>query len=186
MPDIQDPGPGRKLQRRYRLIGTTPAPFLSPELVPVVLIDDLTEETPAIDFAIVGDLQAAVVAERSQTGLRNPAASNMTIEQVELRFVPASLSNYRLGVTGPALAVLSTPIWQDSGRSGVPVGEVLTDTDAAGASGVLCDGSVLANTLVVIPLPNYVIQPGDQIRLSLETLNVTFRFWWTWGERRAE
>ena len=41
MPEIQTPDPGRKVQLRYSLTGTSALTSISPELVGVVLVDDL-------------------------------------------------------------------------------------------------------------------------------------------------
>lgn len=90
MPEIQSSDPGRKLQERYDLTGGTPAPFLSPEIVPVVLVDDLTA-SDVLDRAFereafVWNTEGGGVAENSVCMFVNPVESGVlaTVQRISV------------------------------------------------------------------------------------------------------
>ena len=183
MPDIQSPDPGRKLQDRYNLIGTTPAPFLSPELVPVVILDDLSEDAPGFLFAIASQSVTGAAATNSQTALTNPTGSGVLIENLEFRWGQEVAGVYSLFTAGPALSLGgANESWQDTRRSGRPVGIVTLGVDVGAVTGGIARGRILANTQGIISLPNYIMEPGERLHF-IQGLDSDLNFYWTWSER---
>ncbi len=188
MPDIQDPGPGRKLQRRYRLIGTTPAPFLSPELVPVVIIDDLSEEEPTTSFAWSSQSVAGVAATQSQTRITNPVDSGILLENLRLQITVFSDSNIRVDETSTgSLASSASTLWADQRRAGIPVALVSRGVDVTVGGGPrIFEARVLGLTLIDIDLSQAVVPEGRMLHFRSLTVNQEVIFSWYWSERRIE
>lgn len=185
MPEIQSPDPGRKLQERYDLIGTTPAPFLSPELVPVVLIDDLTEEIPGVAFATVGHELAGVAGQQPQTAISNPAGSGVILTNLQLFVTCNSVCVFSLWRSGPALSVGVVELWQDQRRTGRPAARVTAGTDVGVVGTPVATTERLADTVAHFDLPNYVMPVGSKLHLLAENNNMLLALTWMWGERGA-
>ncbi len=186
MPEIQSPDPGRKLQRRYNLIGSTPAPFLSPELVPVVLIDDLTEQAPGVLWATAGGQQGPSAGNNSYARLANPLNSGVLLEEISLRATMDTSSNWTLeDGTSVFLAFSLTPAWQDRALPGRPVGRISRDATAYVAANQLAQGYHLANRTVEIDFPNMVLPEGQGINFIVQTVSVGLFFWYKWAERQV-
>lgn len=185
MPDLQVPDVGRKLQARYRLIGTTPSPFLSPELVPVVILDDLTDALPGKAFAQAGDVQGGAVGVTTKCRLSNLAGSGIELTDIQLRFGLSLDSRWQL-MQGPTLSNPVTEIWQDRRRSGNPQAVVTMGLDVGAVANEFLEGQVLAFTEVIIQLPNVVLAAGDRIDFGTIITNVDLSFGWEWAERVAE
>lgn len=185
MPDIQSPDPGRKLQARYRLIGTTPAPFLSPEMVPVVIIDDLSDETPGINFAIASGAFAGAVGVQFQTALVNPSSSGVILTDIRLYMTREDSTNqpYQVWKNGPALSSPVTEFWQDLGRSGNPAGRVTMDTDGGAVTEQLATGGMLQDVEQLVDLSMFILpDDGSRLHLLMVGTNNPARAYWTWGE----
>lgn len=183
MPDIQSPDPGRKVAARYNIIGPPPVLFLSPELVPVTIIDNLATDEPTLFWAIGGGVQAGVVGQQGQTALSLQASARVIVENIELRVAAVGSGSYGLFTGGPALSNAVLEDWQDQTRSGAPEAQVTAGTDIGAVTGRIVDSFVLANTIAIIPLPNAVLGPGDRLHFLMALLNTEIRFWWTWSER---
>lgn len=185
MPDIQSPDPGRKLQARYRLIGTTPAPFLSPEMVPVVIIDDLSDETPGINFAIAAGAFAGAVGVQFQTALVNPSSSGVVLTNIRLYMTREDGTNqpYQVWKNGPALSSPLVELWQDFGRSGNPSGRVTMDTDGGAVTEMVATGGLLQDVEQVVDLSMFILpDDGSKLHLLMVGTNNPARAYWTWGE----
>lgn len=186
MPDLQDPGPGRKLQRRYRLIGTTPSPFLSPELVPVVIVDDLSDEEPTTRFATAADAVGATVGEQGQTRLRNPTGSGMIIENIVLEISRAAAGQWEVFQGGPTLTTGATEFWQDQAIAGSPQAQVTHGTDVGAVAERVARGNAGGTTQVTIPLLRFSLPPDTQLHFLGIGANIGLDYWWTWTERAIE
>jgi len=183
VPELQSPDPGRKLQERYNLIGTTPAPFLSPELVPVVILDDLSQESPGVRFCTAGGALVGGVGENEQTKLSNGASSGVDITDIEIFFSSSANIIWELDRGGPALTSTLTSFFQDESVVGSPTAVVTLGVDVGATTGILMRGNAQNNMGVLVRLPNYVITPGFELFFICGTTNVSVRFFWTWGER---
>lgn len=183
MPEIQTPDPGRKLAERYNLLGGSITPFLSPELVPVVILDDLSEEAPGPRFAQAGGTSAGVVARFEGSRLQNSATSGVRMEQFRLSISSDTTTAFLLGEGGPGFAAGIVPQWQEQGFAGTPAAVIEIGDAASGATAVIAAGTLLANVQVTLEMPNVILVPGTQLSLSLVTADVALRLHWQWAER---
>lgn len=185
MPDIQSPDPGRKLQQRYNLIGATAAPFLSPELVPVVIVDDLSQEAPGVRFASAAAQESGAAGVNSQTRLTNPTSSGVLIEQIRLELSTINSDSWFMFQNGPTLSTGITSFFQDRRVSGSPIGEVTHGVDVGVVTNTVAGGrGSTTRAAIIIGFPNYVLEPGTRLHFFYSALNETMTFWWAWGERR--
>ncbi len=182
MPDIQSPDPGRKVAEKYNIVGPPPVLFLSPELVPVVLIDDLTEALPGIAWAIAPVDQPGGAGVASQTALRNPSDSGILIENLSLRVNTSAGSNIEIHTAGPSLASTSPKDWQDQRRSGAPVGIVTQGTDVGAVTGRVFEGVASFLAVLAFTFNGWVMPPGGKLHLIATVVNVTMQVTWQWTE----
>ena len=187
MPEIQSPDPARKLQEKYDLIGSSPAPFLSPELVPVVIIDDLSDESPGIDFAIAAGAFAGAAGVQFQTAIVNRNGSGVLVTDVRLYITREDATDqpYQVWQGGPALSSGLTPLWQDLRRSGVPSALLTMDTDAGAVTGMVATGGMLQDREQLVDLSRFILAEGDKLHLLMVGTNNPARAYWTWAESRV-
>lgn len=134
MPEIQSPDPGRKLQERYNLTGGSPSPFLSPEIVPVTLVDDLTGfdvlEATFERPAFIWISHSGTVPNVPIIRFVNPTDSGV-LAIVEKFTVSSSLGSV-VTVQRFATTISGTSgarRWRDSRLSGQPICQFATATD---------------------------------------------------------
>ncbi len=194
MPDIQTTDVGRKLQRRYQLTGPPPTPFLGPELIPVVLVDDLTGidileatfERPCWAHISTGQ----VVGEAANHAIVNPVGSGVlaTIESV----VPdvesnATVLEFEFDTTVVANA-FTLRGFRDSRVIGNPACGMLADTAVATASTgwqVQFNSGDPLVSITKIPL-GWVLAPGTAFIMKANRNNEAIRSSWEWTERLLE
>lgn len=190
MPEIQSPDPGRKLQERYNLVGEGPTPFLSPEIVPVAIVDDLTEAdvfSQEFERTAVGFITAVANAgERAVMDLRNPPGSNLLFITEDMAFngdIAQSLL-YFLEDTGPDVDSDNTA-WRDGRVSGNPRGQVV-GSSFSGALPTATDRRFMElNVPNLLPL-RYVINPGVRLRILALTTDTTIQITLYWRERKIQ
>ncbi len=185
MPEIQSPDPGRKLQERYNLIGSTPAPFLSPELVPVVLIDDLTEEGPGPRFCSAASALSPAAGKQAATALGLPNGANVLIENISVVFYTNGAASFEADLAGPTLTGSgATSLFQDRRLAGSPIAIVSDGDDVGAVSGPIAKGQILGSTVVKVDLPNWKFSDTSQeIFLLISSINISCSYFWTWTER---
>jgi len=186
VPDIQDPGPGRKLQKRYRLIGTTPAPFLSPELVPVVLIDDLSDDEPTDRWGTAAQVEAAAVGALSQTAIRNGSQSGIIIENISCLITLSSGGQWGAFQAGPTLTTPTSPFWQDQTLAGAPQAEISQGVDVGAVVDRIARGASQGDDPILVDFLNYRLGQAQKIHLTVIQVNIRLEFWWKWTERALE
>lgn len=184
MPEIQSADPGRKLQERYNLVGASPAPFLSPELVPVVIIDDLTEEQPGLRFASCASFQSPDVGAQSQTALVNRNGANVLLENIKFQFGSGSgAGGWLMAGAGPALSVGLTEVWLDRRLPGTPSAVCTKGVEVGVVSPDLARGTTLSNAMVVVDLEGIVLGNDQKLHFLLAGFNRQMEFYWRWTER---
>lgn len=187
MPDVQSPDAGRKLQLRYRLPRPATA-FLSPEIVPVVLVDDLTK-LDAQDVAFERSYvrrgsQAGNVTNRAIVELVNPPNSGINVFLKRLLFDVATASSVR--ISEPADLISAGTL------SGAPTDGRVVGAAASALRLGLTVGTGLGNIFIqvdaggsfpnmIFDLSGYVVLPGQMIQCTQQILNDTLSagFWWT-------
>ncbi len=184
MPDLQSPDPGRKLQEKYNLLGTTPAPFLSPELVPVVIIDDLSEQLPGAAFAIAAQDQPNAAGLQAQVALSLPIGAGVVITDIQLQLGQDAVGRLEIYQAGPTLPSAVTELWQDTRRSGAPQGVVTMGNTVGAVAEQVWATTTLTGGFVDIDLGNYVLS-GTNRRLHVLQIgtNKSLYFTWRWVER---
>jgi hypothetical protein len=185
MPEIQSPDPARKLQKKYDLIGSSPAPFLSPELVPVVIVDDLSDESPGILFAISAGAFAGAVGVQFQSALVNPTGTGILVTDVRLYITREDATDqpYQVFRGGPALTTPLVEFWQDFRVVGAPSARVTMDTDAGAVTEMVATGGMLQDREQMVDLSRFALPDnGSKLHLLMVGTNNPARAYWTWGE----
>lgn len=187
MPDIQTSDPGRKLQERYDLVGPPPSPFLSPELVPVVLVDDLTElsvldrtfERPAT----VNESSPPVVAAVSVIAFDNPVDSGVLAIMEWGLFNGDSDYLLQVFLSATLAGILDNGSWRDSRISGQPVCGVGPTSEAQTLRDfqISIDASE-AEAFNILTLP-FIVSPGFSLRFAGTVDNSAITAQLLWRER---
>ena len=190
MPEIQTPDPGRKVQIRYSLTGPSTLPSLSPELVGVVLVDDLrrfsvrdaTFERPCF---LAHPPTLAGAGNMPRISFSNPANSGILAHVQGASFSPSAINSiirmeFFVGALG---TTTGTKRFRD-GRmiQGLPVCGTFEDTPVLAVKvgmGWIVTGSGL-NPGEVAPLDE-VLSPGTGLVFTLESANssLELHLWWT-------
>lgn len=192
MPEIQSPDPGRKLQRRYSLTGATPAPFLSPEIVPVCLVDDLTDldileatfQRPCAGRTTIAAGGAGVAAVQS---LVNPIGSGVTctVERV-FSWAGTSSTLYEFYIVAGVVPNFGLRHYRDSRIPGLPACQLRVETIAARAQQGFAI-PVVTGFDHIRPVPlRWVLGPGQALRAHDGTNNQVGNMAWEWSERLVE
>ncbi len=190
MADIQTSDVGRKLQDRYDLTGPPPAPFLSPELVPVVVVDDLTQFS-VLDRTFERPYQVSTtvtsgVGTRAQIRLLNPAGSGvlMSVQRLAGSVATASQITWFLA-TGAVITLRGLP--RDSrlgaanrGACGVDTTTPAGTVDEDRGFIQLSPTSLAAADFLDFP---FVLQPDFVLLFTQQITNDTLQMQFEWTER---
>lgn len=182
MPELQNPDPWLKLSAKYDLVRTASGLFLSPELVPVVIVDDLSEAQPVDRFATAGIQTAAVAAQQTVSNLINPANSNVLATRIKLAAWSDVTCPWDLFFTAVSGA-LRTRSWTDPRIPGLPaVAYQQGGVAAPGGLGQLAAGLVIAHTMIPLDLMDFVIPPGQGLFFVTKLQNILLATHWQWSE----
>ena len=190
MPEIHSPDPGRKLADRYKLVGPGPTPFLSPEIVPVAIVDDLTESdvfSTEFERTAVGlHTVTAVVAQFAAVDLNNPAGSNLLFIVEDIVFNGSGSQELRFGLLASSgdVATATRVQWRDGRVSGDPRGQ-LFGSNPVGAPTFPDARFMILNEPNLLPL-KYVVNPGVMLRVIALTANTTIQITIYWRERAIQ
>ncbi len=185
MPEIQSPEPGRKLQQRYNLVGSTPSPFLSPELVPVVLVDDLSKEEsldePFERQAVQFSTESGAAGFYSEISLTNPTSSGVLL--LCDSFSPNATQGFlHIGFfTGPGGVSTTFREWRDNRISGTPICGLTNSQTAAPPSGAYRQFVTTANNRIY-SLP-YILEEGSRLIFTTSGTNEFLQLTVFWRER---
>lgn len=189
MPMIQRPDLVAKIRKTYELVGPDPIASISPELVPVVVIDNLVDDDPGDSrlFAAGDIVVTAVAGQASEAHLFNPAASGVDLFLEHMHFVDETGSAfYYISYFAAALAGAGTTINRNLGAAGEPAGRVL------GAAAAVPIGVSLmkyySNTAGDAKRSHdqkWRIPPGEGIGFTAVTVNHTIAADFFWHERPA-
>jgi len=192
MPLIQNPGPGRKLQRGLRLT-ELPDSILAPELVGVILVEDLSaplsdEERGCMAAGGAG----AVAAEFSLLALVRvgaPAQYDLTV--TSMHFSSTTAQQIRLivptaGIVG--LAASANTQFKDFNTPGRPTSQFGIDTQVAVPAGRVLlryeiEASVTYRVKLQIRLGTFGIGPQlSSLIMVAMTANTLLLGGWEWTE----
>lgn len=183
MPEVQTSSPGAKLARRYGIKAQVIAPSLEPVIIPVVLIDDLTDEGPELRWATASGNVAAAVGEQGQSGIQLPIGSKVLIENVTLVVSGATGNGIGVFEAGPVLTGAgATSLWEDQRRAGAPELVVSDGTDIGAVARGIFRGFISFNP-TTINLEHQILSASFRIHVIYEIVNDGFRYTWRWSER---
>lgn len=183
MPPIQRPDISNEIRRQFGIVGFGGPESISPEIVPVVIVQDIS---PARNFreASGGILQTAVVGEFSRVQLFNPNNSRTIIEAWQVLGRPSSDSIMGLRQEDTALVGGGgTARFTDRRLAGRPVGQVLIDTIAVIVGEGEAHWRTARDSGVHVLQVRYTLVPGTGVALINETANLNLRATWFWRER---
>lgn len=165
---IQTIDPGRALQRLYRL-QRLPDTTLAPEIVPVVVVDNLATPTPwdqpdrrpGVGYT----LQVAAAGEFAIIALVAPPQVDVEVTRVVISSTTAGTVRIRRPLaTLTGLGATSTPAWMDGELAGRPSTFVQADSVVALPTGrTLFLSNIAANETIVLPFSVRVpgFRPGQ-------------------------
>lgn len=191
MAQVQSPDPTRKLQRRYNLVASElSSTFVSPEILPVALVDDLTQIDPADEAfqrratALGNNVPGA--GEFAVTALRNPPNSGvLLVTQSVLLRIPTGGADteLRLDFSSADTVIDRAGGFRDGRIDGTPVGGLRI------ASAVAQPSVEVSNMDADLGEPGrfqdleWVIQPAQQLRFKMRTADQSFFLVINWIER---
>lgn len=195
MTDIQQADVGRKLQLRYSLTGSAPAPFLSPELVPVVMVDDLTQ-FDVLSLTYQRPYEAEIVetggvATRAEIDWVNPEGSGVLATLKDVNGSASLLGAYTWALLD---FVGAAGITIRGGTRDARIGRVNVFqqsvcglfTGLQPTTGVQGRGFV---TLETVNRPRdyldfpFILVPGTRLRFVFSQFNETMQLQLRWSER---
>lgn len=183
---LQSPEPGRKVVRRYQLSGEGGITSVSSEMIPVVLIDDLTQASPIdTDFdraGMAGTVITGVAAQVGQIQLLNPDSSG-----VQLSADFAVVSRTTAGLVSVrehdiALATNIPAFFSDRRIVGSPAATLNRESNAATFGTGVASFELGAADATVIPL-GVVLAEGQGVSIACGSTNVTLTVAYYWSER---
>lgn len=185
MPLIQDHTPSDKIKKAYGIKETNLLATISGEIVPVVIIDDLSDvavETPAL----CSDVRAAGGAGTFNTWrLANPAGSGVIVKITQIQVTtPNAAIALRWNLTD-LVVLANTPLttfWIDRRQPGFPAAVFGHDIPLAVIAATGWDSeSVLNKVLLDILKTPVLLVPGDQLTFQDKAANTAggVSFWWT-------
>lgn len=184
MPDSQNPEHVRKLIDEFQLKGANLIPTVTAEIVPTVLVADLTAVGPHSNDRLCwgGVLGAASgVGNQQNTRLLNPANSQtlLVVERVWcFNRTAADHVEFIVGSGGSGTAALG---FRDTRVAGLPVGQLISNAAAAKVLGIVqFPITVLAATFFDVQV---VLTPNNFLRLTQENQNEGLTTGFLWRER---
>lgn len=187
---IQRPDLNDRLVRALGIRERAPAATLSPEVVPIVLLEDLSKHSPyersLQRVAGAFGVHASSGGQQPCIQLKNPAASGtvLMLERVCVSGLTIA-GRFIIGQGAPSMTDLVgtlSKFWKDSRFDGNPVGDARNGQKAV--SPVLTIfGCVLAlNQFLVIDNLELVIPPGKSVFAQLQVANAQFEASMEWSE----
>jgi len=190
MPEIQVPEIVQKLRERFQLKGHASISTLAPEIVPVVITEDLLREGASEWREAMWSMDiAAVAAEYSYALLLNPAGSGVycMIDGIYARLSADGTVLLKKYVTN--LANLSSGIWKDISKSDYPTCKP-SWLNQVGLIGDQLNWNGLYSRATLQPNdwwqnPRVVLQPGNGLLVFPTSKNVGMGIGFSWRERAS-
>ena len=182
MPDSQNPDHVRKIIAEFQLKGQNLIPTVTGEIVPTVLVADLTSEERPEDRWAIGGVASGAAGAGNQTliALANPAGSGVVLllERFWLHQPNADIVSAEVQI---AVTVGTPQVWRDTRLPGETTGVVTSFALASAVLPAMQWALVAATTLdVIFPA---VLMPGTSIRLRQLNANETLSGGFFWRER---
>jgi hypothetical protein len=187
MPDSQNPEHVRKLIKEFQLKGANLIPTVTGEIVPTVLIADITAEGPqAEDRLAVGGLLAAAsgAGNQNRLAIQNPAGSG-TLIVLEAVWFEGAAADFVVPIVR---AFTFTPggftFFRDTRLGGSPVGEVAAGTQVAAVLGAPHIQVQITGTDTTSLIPyQHVLSPNNALEFTQQNQNTAINCGFLWRER---
>lgn len=188
-----------KLRRSFNILGGGGVQTLSDELVPVVLVDDVTgSNVLSTDYprdCFGGVQQAATAAQLAINAFNNPLGSGVDCH-VDFAVLQVAVSgNVQLRLADHAAWTQQTSFWTDLRVPATPAGRVYRGINPIALGDLVTRFRVSAQQPTVIPL-GVILPPhggatptywkDKDLIFQHETLNQSLECTWYWTERRQE
>jgi len=186
MPEIQVPEIVSKLRRRFQLKGHASISTLAPELVPVIVVEDVTDAMEDVWVpAMAHGIEGATVNEYSMHLLANPVGSSriIIIDDIFVQSTAAVEVQLR-GRTASNLTNVDGVVWRDTRKRGFPTAVYSTGSNVAAVGDNLHFNNLqlLAGETMRVPL-TYILDEGEGLLLRCVLVNTAFHAGYLWRER---
>lgn len=187
---IQEVTTALKLIRKFALVGQI-TPQLDETIVPVVLLDDLSDPEEW-RFAFGYDRRIAIALEFNTWSLENPVGSGKVLEFLRAEFICDAAGMRFRGIVNdvtPSLSTLLAPQFQDLreivlAATEFPVGQFRRQGLLAVFTGPeVWGGNVLANTVHAWTPGNTLVYPGARLFFQEDAANQPGECTVEWRER---
>jgi len=181
VPIIQRPDLVAKIRKAYDLAGPDAIATISPELVPVVVVDELERDGDPYKRCIGFREQTAVAGQYGEVCLFNPADSGVDLEVEEIRAHGGGTDYPHLAVYNAQLAGAGTRANRNTGLPGEPSATVAGATAAVPAGASIAKFGFTTNGNLLVLNPRYRVPPGEGIGIKANTVNLLYivSFWWS-------
>lgn len=185
MPIIQRPDLVEKVRKAYEITGPDAVSTISPELAPVVIVDDLRQRQEDLERRAVGHaVVAAVAGQYSQTNLYLPPAATATVLKVEHALVSTSGTGvtYLTDDSTTFASAADSYRWRDRRLAGGTQARMTKGT-TAGAPGGSTWGQIPVQNNVTLDLElDWYLEPGYGICFHHRVVNTTLYVVLFWKE----
>lgn len=180
----------QRLTRGLQINEKAPAQTLASDIQAVVLLEDLTKQTPFVQPLerrfFGGNQVPAVAAEFPAVVLQNPLGSGVVAVVQKLRWRgtsnPAGVGRLPNALVA-GLALSPLPVPADSRIGPTSACQVLDGTNAALLAPTYMFTMAVSNTVSApADLPNIVVLPGESLVLEGLTVNTPFDGWFEFVE----
>lgn len=183
MPRISDPIIADKLRRRFEISGEGVVDTLSPEIVAVVLAEDLTGQAEGPWREAYGGLAAAAsgAGNQNQFFAYNPPGSGVLVQIIDVKLQSAAADRMRItNDCGVAVTISNYGTFRDSRISGTPNLGMAVATGGA----IVLGGYVVPTDVAteLVPLDIYLL-PGCRMVIRQNAQNSTMEAAIRWRER---
>ncbi len=175
MPEIQDAALARALARRYFIKGGY-SPVLAPEVVPVILVDDISGYETGISGkqpAVASTTSAAVAGQFGHTSLAPLAGLIVHCSAITFGSNAAGIFYVRLGAPltgGTAVG----PLFADRRQAGTPSVDFRYHANVALQGTQVNAYNLAANTSIRIPV-DFTLTNAQGLLTAFGTVNVGYR-----------
>jgi hypothetical protein len=183
MPDSQNPEHVRKLIAEFQLKGTNLIPTVTGEIVPTVLVADLTaaaraEDRPAWQGVI---RPAAGAPNQNNATLSNPVGSGV-VAVLEKIYVSTPAADEVELALDPGAIVLVASTWRDLRIAGAPSLGAFGNTRAT----QVLRADKFSTDVITPPIEvDLVLPPNSSLRVTQGAANSTMHVLFFWRERDA-
>lgn len=178
---------GQSAQKLGRAYGLTDLPItgVAPELVPVVIVGDLTSpaehDAGDIRYCVGNGSQGGAASNYAHVQLLNPPGSGITVIVQTLVVAIETAGDVQVRLYDTPLTTATTRRFRDTRITGTPVGQARTQNETSRLGTSVLSLGLVADASEQIQL-DFVLKPGTGILVSPYTADVQCTAGWLWVE----